>query len=78
MLKPQHYWDDYPGSKAEIHNEFDGKVYHAHPLLEYKGNVNLANHTPLWKKKQLKEKETRSKARKSAEKNVNEYVFEEA
>ena len=79
MLKPQHYWDDYPGSKAEIYNDHDGKTYHAHPLLQYREDISMSDHKPLWRKKQQREKREKAVKRERAKKNVSSsgYEYEE-
>ncbi len=81
MLTPQRYWDNYPGSKVEIYNDFDGKYYHAHPLLKYRKRVSIAQHTPLWRKKKMAAKKKKQEMRQQAQTNAESasgYEFEEA
>ena len=76
MLKPQYYYADFPGSKVNIYNDFDGKVYHAHPLLEHRKPVNMSKHTPKWQKaKKVKQKE--KKEIKNTKISDTQYEYEE-
>jgi type IV secretion system protein VirD4 len=77
MLKPQHYWDNYPGSKAKIYNDYDGKTYHAHPLLEYREPVSMGDNIPLWQKmKKEAQKKPEANTSRTSKADV-QYVFDE-
>ena len=51
MIKKQFYYADIPGSEYVYYNDYDGKEYKAHPLLEYMNKVPAIAYVPHYKRK---------------------------
>lgn len=80
-LSVQKYYEDWPGSRIEVLNNYDGKIYHSHPIFENAKQLSANKHTPAWAKAK-KQGNKSSKDKDSKEKPGNdqpkvEYEFTE-